>query len=341
MTSDRKPDRIISFRQIIAYTFLVELYNVTVILLDTFLSRNSPLEGFGFWEIVLMFVNTMIPDIIIIFMAFCTAFYITRTRRLCQKPFLKVCTDVLICTAFAFIVYKLFHLILLISSPELRLNWNEAFTNVTLIMLIVEIIYFAHNYRESGKQAERARREALQYKYNVLKAQVNPHFLFNSLNILSSLIDIDTRKSHEFIEALSKTYRYIVEQQDKELVSLEEEMQCAESYTDILRTRYMNQFRVSITGKENIPGKKLIPMTLQLLIENVTKHNIVSTKYPMQVDIKIGTGQIEISNPIRRRNHDGTGTGLKYLYEQYRLHGQEITITDTGDIFSVTIPYLK
>ena len=87
----------------------------------------------------------------------------------------------------------------------------EAFANVILILFIVETIYFSYNYRVTVKQVEEARSEALQYKYNVLKTQVNPHFLFNSLNILSSLVSIDVRKSEEFIEALSGMYRYVID----------------------------------------------------------------------------------------------------------------------------------
>ena len=191
-----------------AYTFLVELYNVLVILLGILLHSESPLEDKGFWEIVAMFVYTVIPELVIIFITFVVVFYVTRRKGLYSRNFYKVIVDILLSMAVAFAVYRLFLVILHVFNPDIRLNWDEAFANVILILFIVETIYFSYNYRVTVKQVEEARSEALQYKYNVLKTQVNPHFLFNSLNILSSLVSIDVRKSEEFIEALSGMYRY-------------------------------------------------------------------------------------------------------------------------------------
>ena len=147
-------------------------------------------------------------------------FYVTRRKGLYSRNFYKVIVDILLSMAVAFAVYRLFLVILHVFNPDIRLNWDEAFANVILILFIVETIYFSYNYRVTVKQVEVARSEALQYKYNVLKTQVNPHFLFNSLNILSSLVSIDVRKSEEFIEALSGMYRYVIDSQDRNSVPL-------------------------------------------------------------------------------------------------------------------------
>ncbi len=216
----QSPVKIITLKRIVAYTFLVELYNVLVILLGILLHSESPLEDKGFWEIVAMFVYTVIPELVIIFITFVVVFYVTRRKGLYSRNFYKVIVDILLSMAVAFAVYRLFLVILHVFNPDIRLNWDEAFANVILILFIVETIYFSYNYRVTVKQVEEARSEALQYKYNVLKTQVNPHFLFNSLNILSSLVSIDVRKSEEFIEALSGMYRYVIDSQDRNSVPL-------------------------------------------------------------------------------------------------------------------------
>jgi LytS/YehU family sensor histidine kinase len=156
------------------------------------------------------------------------------------------------------------------------------------------------------------------------------------------LIDEDIHKSHMFIDAFSELYRYIMEQQDKQEVDVKEEIECMQSFISILKMRHMNQFDVKVTGMDNIHGHKLIPMTLQPLIENITKHNIISTKYPMKAEIRIMSDSIEIVNPVRKRDRSsGNGIGLRLVSEQYRMYGKKVTINDTGDSFSVRIPYLQ
>lgn len=339
--------KIITLKRIIAYTFLVELYNVLVIILGIVLHTDSPVKGKGFWEVVSMFVYTMIPEILIIFTVFVIVFYVTRRKGLFSKYFYKVIVDTVLSLAVAFVVYKLFLVFFHIFNPDLKLNWNEAFGNVTLILFIVETIYFSHNYRVTVRHVEEARREVLQYKYNVLKTQVNPHFLFNSLNILSSLVTIDVRKSEEFIAALSKIYRYVIDSQDRNLVPLAEELDSVSCYISILKMRYCNQFEVQFAGLENVPGKKIVPMTMQLLIENVTKHNVVSTKYPMLVTINLTPEYLTVSNPVRPRNVNNecgsvrsSGMGLKNISEQYRINGKKVEIERGGEVFTVRIPYL-
>lgn len=335
--------RIISCRKIVLYALLVELYNVSVILLDTCLRSDSPIRGVGFGKAVSMFVNTMIPDTVIVFSTFIIVFYVSPRLRLPSGNFYKVLADVVVSTLWALVVYKLFHLILLQCHPDLSLNWNEAFVNVTFILLIVEIIYFLHKNKQAVEEIEEAKREALQYRYNVLKAQVNPHFLFNSLNILSSLVSVDVRKSEEFIDALSEMYRYVTDCQDKPLVDMEEELASLDSYVAILKIRYCNQFDVVFTGREKLAGKKIVPMTMQLLIENVTKHNVISSKYPMTVRVSIGADAVEVINPVRPRRtlSSGSGVGLSYISEQYRLGGKEVLVTNENGIFSVRVPYLN
>ena len=140
-------------------------------------------------------------------------------------------------------------------------------------------------------------------------------------------------------------YRYVIDSQDRNSVPLQEELDSLACYISILKMRYCNQFEVVFSGTADVSGKKIVPMTMQLLIENVTKHNIVSTKYPMSVTIDMSPAFISVSNPVRPRNVSSagvssTGVGLKYISEQYRINGKEVVIERGKDVFTVRIPYL-
>lgn len=220
-------------------------------------------------------------------------------------------------------------------------DWAGTMLNSIMLLLINEVAYYVWNYRNSARRAEKAQRLAIQLRYDVLKAQVNPHFLFNSLNILYSLTVIDIEKSREFIMSLSKTYRYIMSQQGLEHVLLTEELKFLHSYVDVLKIRYYNCFSVEITGEELAGTKRIVPYSMQLLIENVTKHNVIQAGHPMTVSIRITADCVVVSNPIRRKSSvSSSGIGLHYLAELYGLHGRQFSYTDDGSVFTVCLPYL-
>lgn len=217
-----------------------------------------------------------------------------------------------------------------------------------LVFLMIETMYYIKSSTLSMKRAEMARHKAMKYQYDALKAQINPHFLFNSLNILYSLVSIDADKSKRFILSLSNIYRYIASYQRSVCISLAEEMEFLKSYVDILEIRYHNQFMVNIREDSPMNGKFLIPYTLQLMLENVTKHNIISTRCPMTVDICIGEHYLRVSNPIMPKDSPSNneaeaarGIGLRNISEQYALHGKKITVQNDGKTFTVMIPYIN
>ena len=182
----------------------------------------------------------------------------------------------------------------------------------------------------------------LQYQYDALKAQVNPHFLFNSLTILYSLIDIDKEKSLQFTMSLSQTYRYILSHQDDREVPLKDEIGFLRSFANVLVIRYNESFKVEIYGEENIGDHIVIPYCLQLLLENVIKHNVINEKNPMCVKVEIDDCGVTMKNPIRlRQTLTSTKIGLAYIEKMYALYGKRFEYNEDNKIFTAKIPYLR
>jgi LytS/YehU family sensor histidine kinase len=176
----------------------------------------------------------------------------------------------------------------------------------------------------------------------MLKLQLNPHFLFNSLNTLSSLIYDDQAKSAEFIRKLSDVYRYVLDNRNKELVSLGEELEFIRAFAFLqgLRFQGMIDFRFDID--ELLLEKKIAPMTLQLLVENAVKHNVASRKMPLWIEIRTGVKEISVTNNYQpREGQESTGVGLKNIASRYEfLSGRQVKILKDELHFKVIIPLI-
>lgn len=164
-----------------------------------------------------------------------------------DKIYLKILVDVLLSFSASLILAYFHQKIIRWLIPDASVDYWGIFLNNVLTLLILEVVYYVVSTREAEKREELVRREAIQYQYDALKAQVNPHFLFNSLNILYSLVSVDTKKSKEFILSLAQMYRYILSHQNMETISLSEELGFVRSYVEILEMRYHEQFSVDIT----------------------------------------------------------------------------------------------
>ncbi len=228
-----------------------------------------------------------------------------------------------------------------------NIHWAGTLLNCILSLLLVEVVYYFKRSEEAVLRAETAKREVLQYQYNTLKSQINPHFLFNSLNILYSLISIDTERSKKFVIRLSQMYRYIMAHQNVRSTPLSEEIEFLNSYVSVLEMRYHNKFGMTIDNADNVEMEKvsIIPFTLQLLVENVTKHNVISSNQPMSITFTLSNKYLTVSNPIRKKmeassSTSTSGIGLRYIAEQYRLHDKYFEVFDDGVTFTAKVPYL-
>ncbi len=281
-------------------------------------------------------VKNLVPMAVLFVLNLSLVFKLNRQRNIIRKILADVGISYLLLSAV-----NLLFLLVMRNTDSAHIDWAGTMFCNAFILMGTEMSYYIHHYQKSLRQAEEYQRLVLTYQYNALKAQVNPHFLFNSLNILYSLIDIDRDKSRQFVMSLSEMYRYVMTQQDKERVRLEEELHFLSSYVEVLKMRYYNQFDVAVDGCGNVAHQEIIPYTLQLLMENVTKHNVISQRFPMKVRIVITERDIRIANPIRKRQSASpSGIGLRYITDLYRRHGKDFVYSNDGTTFEATVPYL-
>ncbi len=179
-----------------------------------------------------------------------------------------------------------------------------------------------HKLTEANTQLIRLQKENLQSQFEVLRQQVNPHFLFNSLNVLTSLIKLEPNLAEKFTEHLSKVYRYVLENKDNELVNLQTELDFLDAYIFLLNIRFMNKIEVNVTIGDEKKELKILPLALQLLIENAIKHNSMSKKNPLKIDIFIeNENTLTVENNLQERESHmaSTGVGLKNIEHRYHL----------------------
>ncbi len=286
-------------------------------------------------------VYNFVPILVIALLNYFTIFYGFRKKNFTKNFALKLVLDFLISFCILVIVNWLFLFFGKMIIPEIKVDFVGTVLNNVLIFFGIETIYYITSTKRFLQKIAFEKRKVLQYQYDALKAQINPHFLFNSLNILYALVSIDVEKSKEFILALSSMYRYIMEKQNKRTIKLKEEFEFLDAYVSVLEMRFHNQFSVEFTGRELVKNEKIIPYTLQLLIENVTKHNIISTLYPMIISISVEKEFVSVSNPIHKKESESSsGIGLHYISEQYKIYGADFLIEDNGSVFIAKIPYI-
>ncbi|MFD2573859.1 sensor histidine kinase [Spirosoma soli] len=241
-------------------------------------------------------------------------------------------------------------------SPEVNAMRKEnreqrgRINNGLTVMAMLSAFYLAANRRAYRRledvqvRAERLEKENVQAQFAALKSQVNPHFLFNSLSILSSLVHADADLSERFIDQLSRAYRYILEQKDNERVLLKTELEFIQAYRFLLNIRFENKFDVVINVPEADQSRySIAPLTLQLLVENAVKHNRMSAKEPLQVHIQLEGDSLVVQNNLQQRpqSETSTGVGLQNIINRYALlTDQPVWVGESEGSFVVKIPLL-
>ena len=179
--------------------------------------------------------------------------------------------------------------------------------------------------RHSVEEKEMLKRESLKAQLNALKTQVNPHFLFNNLNTLISIIPENPKLAVDFVQQLSKVYRHILEVKDEQSILLKDELDVLKAYAFLLQTRFGNNLDVIINVPEEKLKKRIVPLSLQILMENAIKHNIVSSDKPLKIDVSAVNGKLVVSNNLQRKNqvNESTGIGLDNIRNRYKLLGNE------------------
>ena len=240
---------------------------------------------------------------------------------------------------------------IIIEKKSMDAFWeNQIFSNylgsliVTFVVLLIYYLITLYKKLQENKFKEQkiiAGNASAQFE--TLKNQIDPHFLFNSLNVLSSLIEENPENAQRFTTSLSKIYRYVLEQKDKELVPLKEELDFAKTYMKLLTIRFENSLTYSLPETQIDPEAKVVPLSLQLLLENTIKHNIVSDMQPLHISISVEGDYLVISNNLQKKDvlKSGEGVGLKNIVSRYAiLTSKQVNIESDTSSFKVKIPIL-
>lgn len=246
------------------------------------------------------------------------------------------------------VVMVLMYKIVVGSLPENPVSWGLRSSYVAILVsfavsLVFVAVAFFTNWRKSQLEAERFKAEMLMYKYETLQNQINPHFLFNSFNVLSDLVYEDQKKAVDFISQLSQLFRYVLDSREKELVPVREELEFIQAYIYLLQTRFEDKLIIQLDFEAE-DEEMIVPMTLQLLIENCVKHNELSASQPLSIRIMRKEDYIKVENTLQPKplGAETKKTGLSNISQQYKYFTDKVIfITETDRSYAVAVPLIK
>lgn len=226
-------------------------------------------------------------------------------------------------------------------------NYYEVVTPSLLITFFISLVLhsreFLIQWRKSAVDAERLKKESVAAQYESLKSQVNPHFLFNSLNALTNLVYEDQDKAAKFIKQLSEVYRYVLDTREKEVVPIEDELRFLDSYFFLQKIRFGENLMID---NQLRPGSTMLaPLALQLLVENAIKHNVVSVDEPLTIKLYQEQDFVVVENSLRKKitiTEHLNGMGIENIKKRYQfLTNKEVVVTETNMKFIVKLPVLE
>ncbi|ACU57772.1 signal transduction histidine kinase, LytS [Chitinophaga pinensis DSM 2588] len=255
-----------------------------------------------------------------------------------------------------FIVYMLFAgLIFTMINVRLPQNSHEDFWSEYLeilrksavllgvVTVIYECVYYFGLYEKSQLESERLKKEALISQVELLRSQISPHFLFNSLNALITMVPEDPQLSVLFIQKLSNVYRHVLSYNGRDVIDLQTEKNFLDDYIFLHQIRFHSNLIVKFQLPDKLDHLSLIPFTLQMLVENAIKHNIISTRKPLTIQIAVNKNFIVVSNNLQKKTSgvESTNTGLKNIINRYELlNGKQVDVTVTPTEFRVSLPLI-
>jgi len=223
-------------------------------------------------------------------------------------------------------------------------NYLVALVITVIVILSLNAFHFYNALRKQEVKEQKIIAGTASARFDALKNQLDPHFLFNSLNVLTSLIEEDPNAAQKFTTSLSKVYRYVLEQKNKDLVSVDEELDFARTYVRLLKMRFEDSLDFEIPKKASSPEAKIVPLSLQLLLENAVKHNVVTSSKPLHLKVYEENGALVVKNNIQEKAvvKKSSGVGLQNIRQRYSiLTDREMQISDSAGEFSVRLPMLS
>ena len=215
--------------------------------------------------------------------------------------------------------------------------------NLIVISLLHVYSYYSRK-QEKALNLEIGKKNRARYQYQQLKNQLNPHFLFNSLNVLDYLIYTDQQRASDFVRKLSSVYRYLLRKEDLPVVSIKEEVDFVNLYVDLLKERFSDGLSIEIKIEPEFEDYCIVPGGLQMLVENAIKHNIISIDTPLKIEVYIDKNMIAVRNNLQLRltTIDSSGVGLRNIKGQYMfLFKKNIEIISRPDYFEVKLPLIE
>ncbi len=228
-------------------------------------------------------------------------------------------------------------------AQESLANYVFAIVMTFIVLICFYAFYIYKAYSDSKVKEQKIIAGTASAQFESLKNQIDPHFLFNSLNVLSSLIEENPENAQRFTTSLSKIYRYVLEQKDKQLVSVSEELAFAKTYMNLLKMRFENSITFELPDDFDNPEAKVVPLSLQLLLENTIKHNVVSEQKPLHIKIYMEDNYLIVENNLQKKEvlQDRRGVGLQNIVNRYGLISErKMLIEESPSFFKVKIPIL-
>jgi len=225
-------------------------------------------------------------------------------------------------------------------------SWQGYSFGLWITLSILSVFYFTYFYNRYQKNKVKEQKViagTASAKFDALKNQLDPHFLFNSLNVLTSLIEENPENAQKFTTSLSKVYRYVLEQKSKELVTVDEELNFARTYMSLLKMRFEDSIIFEIPDKSSNPENKVVPLALQLLLENAVKHNMVTSSKPLHIKIYEDGDHLVVMNNRQPKQivKTSSGVGLENIKQRYQLLSErKVHINQREKDFAVAIPML-
>lgn len=257
----------------------------------------------------------------------------------------------IILTVVAYGVARMMHEVVFYSTDFELFIQNEELSDYVFVLLIAVLasailhaFYFYKALQDTKVKEQKIIAGTASAKFDALKNQLDPHFLFNSLNVLTSLIEEDPYQAQKFTTSLSKVYRYVLEQKNKDLVTVDEELQFARTYMKLLKMRFEDSIQLDIPDSCSNPEAKIVPLSLQLLLENAVKHNIVTAKKPLLIKVEEKDNMLVISNNLQEKQvvKKSTGVGLQNIKQRYAiLTDRAVGIEKTTTDFKLYLPMLS
>ena len=333
----------LNIKQFIFANILLGLIIVSVFIQNAFASFQDFLLG-SLWAFIICITQWSGPVVI--------NYLIDLKIKWIDQPVLRSVVGIITMGAYSVIAFTAVQFIMLyilygVVPSDAWQSVSHSIIVTVLISFFISLTFTAIGFFRAWRAAlinsEKLKAEMMAYKYESLRNQINPHFLFNSFNVLSDLVYADQSMAVKFIQQMSDLFRYVLDSRDKELVPLKDELEFMQSFIYLLKTRFEEKLEIDINF-EAAPDEFIVPMTLQLLVENAVKHNEVSETFPLKISISRLGDYLEVENPLQLKSvgEDSKNTGLKNIIQQFGFFTEkEIEIIHSDKKFCVRIPILK